>query len=408
MTLKFMKEKLKRQTKQNIEFVKKCLRRSARILYFKKIENCSPVKYLHILGHSELKFNEVLVDTINSNELPFFKKEHMFVTPHWDVYYALRKHDNIYFISKWNAQVLNKLGDYGRWIFIHALNLTQNEIANISRDVAVRIVWRTWGHDMINYRKLIQEENDIKQKKVLEKSYLNIKKFYAIGGAGIDRININECIGESRFFVMPYSFADILDEFKEKTACYNQTIKILVGHYAARGDRLLESLEQLLKFRNEDIQIYLITSYATLDKEYLKDVYKYALDKFGDKVVFIDKFLPRNDYYRFLQSIDIAIMDQLGSSALANIAWLLFFDKKICVNRNGIIKKAFDIYGLDYVITDDISNMKYEDFIKPIHNSYSQKYDLICHDKKENLEYWRIILDSLKQAEKGAPEDAKN
>lgn len=384
-------------TNRAFRFAKKCLRRSCKYFYVRRIEKCESVNYLHILGHCELKFNKTLVEEINISVFPFKKEEHLFITPHWDVYFALKKYDNVYFVSKWNAERLNQLAYLGEWIFFHSLNFDQNERSKILETVASRIIWRTWGHDIINYKKYICEEINPDKKEILKKSYAVIRRFYAIGGGNeIDLININESIGSVKFFRMPYSFDNIPDEFKMNKERKSGPVRILVGHYASRGDRLLECLAKLIKFKNEDIQIYLITSYADNDREYVNEVRKFAIKNFGNKVVFIDQFLPKMDYIRFLQSIDIALMDQIGSAALGNIAWLVYFDKKIFLNRTGIIKKAFDIHNIVYRFTDEIESISYEEFIEPVNNSNLNRHELQVHDRYDNLKCWEKLFEELR------------
>ncbi len=399
--LKYYKVSAYRNLRNLFRLLKKGICRSCKIFYCRNLEKYNSVNYLHVLGHCELKFNKSLVDEINRNEFPFNNKEHLFITPHWDVYFALRQYKNVFYVDKWNARELNRLSYLGKWIFIHALNFNEYERSMISEEVAPRIIWRTWGHDITNYPRAIVNEKNTTQKIILEKAYMVIKQFYAIGGGNdVDLININESIGRVKYFRMPYSFDIILDEFKVEKKSENRSVRILVGHYASRGDRLLECLTYLRKFKEKAIKIYLITSYADNDKEYVNLVRKYARENYGEKVIFIDKFLPKIEYVRFLQSIDIAIMDQMGSAALGNIAWLLYFDKKIFLNRKGILKKAFEMHNLVYSFTDEIESMSYEEFIKPVKNSQESKKDIQFHDKTENLECWNKIFKEIENSQK--------
>ena len=63
---------------------------------------------------------------------------------------------------------------------------------------------------------------------------------------------------------------------------------------------------------------------------------------------------------------DVIIFDGPRSYALGNINLLIYLRKKLFVNRNGIIRKTFDLTGIPYCLTDELENMTYDELKEPL------------------------------------------
>ena len=88
-------------------------------------------------------------------------------------------------------------------------------------------------------------------------------------------------------------------------------------------------------------------------------------------------------------------MDQEKSAALDNIEWLLYFDKKIFLNRNGVLYNAFCSFGIKCEDAKNIEMMSFEEFVEPLVNDKEKTKIVAHHSKKENQKMWNIFLRQL-------------
>lgn len=373
-----------------MNILEKTVRRVQKYLYNEKINFDKNYKYVHVFMQNDFKFNLPLAQEISNDIKPFSQKDTLIITPHWNVYYLVKKNSNAFYLPQITAEEINALGRMCDWIFIHALNFQEDEILNIDREIAPKIIWRTWGHDVIDYNKAIKnssEKNRIKLQKVKNR----ILSFRAIAGENdVDLLNIRKKIGKIDFLFMPYTFKDVVFEKKKKE---EKITNILIGHSGFKSERLIENLEAISHFKDEKICVYLILSYG--EEEYIKETEIRAKEIFKDKVHILKEFIKLNDYLILLQSVDVAIMDQIKSAALGNIELLVYFDKKLFLNPNGIIHEAFDLNELPYGNTDEICTMSFGEFSKPVQYDPTKKERIQYRGRKENLELWANLLEEI-------------
>ena len=107
---------------------------------------------------------------------------------------------------------------------------------------------------------------------------------------------------------------------------------MLLGHSGIQNDNHISILKELKKFEDKKLHINLVLSYG--DDIYVASVIDYVKKTWReDKVTINTKKMSAQDYYSFLKSMDIAILDGKKSYALGNIEALLFFKKTIYLNN---------------------------------------------------------------------------
>lgn len=320
------------------------------------------VKFLHIFLHDGLGFVSKYIDMLNNEHEFFNKDEHLFLTNQPRIYETLKHYENIYFVE--DAKSINKYGDLGEWIIIHALNLSIIQLLSIKRKYAKKIIWRTWGHDV----KVLPYKNNLLKnivKLVYNFLYRNkIKQFYAVGCASdVDVVKIKSFFGNIRTVRIHYSFVknrlnnlqSIFDNMHQ-----SDCLKVLLGHSGCDTDNHIELLYKLKPYKDENMQIFLPLTYG--DSKYINQVISTAKNIFAEKVTVIDKHIPYYDYAKFISGIDVAIMDQTHSAALGNINLLAFFKKKIFVNKNGDLAKALLDKNCEVYTTEDIGKISFDSF----------------------------------------------
>lgn len=338
---------------------------------------------VHFLMQYDFKFYKSLFYEMKKYPDIFDVKKNIFFTPHWNVYYELKDIGNIKYIPKCGISQINYYGQKAQWIIIHALNFNLEELENIDENIRGKIIWRTWGHDVP-----IKNNNE----EYIKKWTNIIGDFYEIcGGNVIDKINLENYVKIKRFCVLPYCFNDV--QIKSKNECKKTCVNVLINHSGHRSENIIQNIKRLEHFADKNIVINIILSYG--DEMYIKEVEKYVKCNTRLKCNIIKKFMPIQEYIEFLDTMDIAVMDQVKSAALDNIEWLLFLRKKLFLNCNGIIYKSFNSYGVNCGRTIDIDNMSYDDFIEPLDNDEKKIKEIAHHNEKENLMMWSDAINSL-------------
>jgi dTDP-N-acetylfucosamine:lipid II N-acetylfucosaminyltransferase len=114
---------------------------------------------------------------------------------------------------------------------------------------------------------------------------------------------------------------------------HGSTKNILIGNSADPSNNHFEILEMLSDFCNEDISIYCPLSYYG-DQEYIGMVIKKGLEVFGDKFKPLTTMMTTQDYAKFLNNMDISIMNHYRQQGLGNIIPLLFLGKKVFIRSD--------------------------------------------------------------------------
>lgn len=358
-----------------------------------------PYKYAHIFYHYELNFSKRVIQFIQQYQIENGIEENKFFTPFESVYEAFKESSNIELLKVKNprsAEAINIVGKYADWIFLHNIG-ERKSILKIRPSYLKKIIWRTWGGDRIlikNYSGNILRRG--KNKVINEIIRFRIKRFKAIGVSNlIDEIELSKSFGRLNFVRMPYSsefsysmLMSIKQNIKKK-----ECVNIMIGHSAFEEDKHIEITNMLDCFRDRNIRLYYVISYG--NQEYKKKLKKYACDSWKEKAVFIEEYMSSEEYAKFLADMDIAFLTAPYSNALGNIGLLLFFDKKIFLDKNGIIAQGFLSANVPFFDYRDIVNMDYEEFICPVDYSNADK-DKLSYPKNYNInEKWDLIFNML-------------
>lgn len=112
------------------------------------------------------------------------------------------------------------------------------------------------------------------------------------------------------FYPNPVNY-NLLDNIMavEKTedgCAKNRALRILVGNSASPTTNHFEALNILAKMKNSlPMQIFCPLSYG--DPQYARKVFEVGREVFGDSFVPLTRFMPPEEYSKFLSDIDIAI-----------------------------------------------------------------------------------------------------
>lgn len=132
----------------------------------------------------------------------------------------------------------------------------------------------------------------------------------------------------------------------------NSNINILLGNSADPTNHHIEVLQNLEKYKNENIQIFAPLSYG--DDVYAKDVMIYGHKLFGNKFIALTDFMPLNKYIEFLSEIDIAIFNHRRQQAFGTIICLIGIGKKVYLHPDSTINIVMKEHNLKVFDTTNI------------------------------------------------------
>jgi len=168
----------------------------------------------------------------------------------------------------------------------------------------------------------------------------------------------------------------------------------MIAHSAHQYLHHKEILDKLSIYKDENIIISLPLVYGNY--EYSKDVEEYAKHIFSDKVEIIRERMTPIDYLRYIKTVDVGIFDQVHQSGLGNLYYLIYMDKKLYLNKDGILKCAFLLEGSYIETTDKLGLESYDDFIKENDSQERAKlYVKFLLNEKNQFDMWKSTFDAL-------------
>lgn len=140
-------------------------------------------------------------------------------------------------------------------------------------------------------------------------------------------------------------------------------IAIQIGNSATATNNHIYIMEKLAKFREENIKIFVPLSYG--EAGYADKVIKIGTEIFGDKFVAMTDFMETQEYYQFMDQMDIALFGIRRQQALGNIMALLYLGKKVFLKNHSIVQHyAKHICHCNIWDIDEITSMDYHEFIQ--------------------------------------------
>ncbi|MFY4783609.1 TDP-N-acetylfucosamine:lipid II N-acetylfucosaminyltransferase [Aliarcobacter butzleri] len=153
------------------------------------------------------------------------------------------------------------------------------------------------------------------------------------------------------------------------------TTNIQLGNSADTSNNHIDVLNQLKKYKNENIKIYTPLSYG--NQEYSKEVITYGEELFKDKFIQLTEFMPFYKYLEFLGGIDISIFAHKRQQAMGNIITLLGLGKKVYLRQDittwqFFLEKEIKVYNIDNIELELISEQIKKQNQKKIKDYFSE------------------------------------
>jgi len=348
-------------------------------------------KYIHLIYRNEVKFSHSLVSFINEPSVGLCPEQHIFVTPHKKVYEELKCYGNV-FLDTDSVCLINKYAPKCDWIICHSF-YDFKDVFKIKHKYLKKILFRYWGGGFgFQYKKgqIAQNLVKIPANIILKKRF---ESFAAIGIAKkVDILNLENSIKTGRFYHMPYARLradEILNDAKNNPPEKDGILNIALYHRGTFEGNHIEILKKLERF-GDKIRVYVPLSYG--DAEYIEKIKKYIKENCKDNVIIVDKFMEYEEYVQFINKMDVGIFDCTTSTALGNITVYIFLQKKLLLNRNGVIKKAFDEENIPHSFVDDLDTISFEELSEILYYPENADYDLLPVGKAKGMVAWKKIM----------------
>ncbi len=202
--------------------------------------------------------------------------------------------------------------------------------------------WVMWGGDLYVYQ-LGERNRKWKLREFFRRPVIK-NMGYLVNGTPGDVDLARQWYGAKGEHICCFNYPSNIYKHYEIEPKVNETINIQVGNSADPANQHLEIFNQLERFKDQNIKIFVVLSYGNQD--YAEKVIDQGKKIFGEKVIAITDMMPFDKYLDFLASIDIAIFNHKRQQAFGNTITLLGLGKKVFLNKESTLNRVFDDFGI--------------------------------------------------------------
>ena len=190
-------------------------------------------KYVHLLWRNEVKFNGPIVQMIDDPQNGFQIEDHVFITPHVNVYEALKDYGNVK-LDDSGKNLFNVYAECCNWIISHSIRSIW-DVLTIKKKNLHKIIWRSWGGYIAGFRLHDGQVFQNAAKRLINGYYTRmVNGFAAIGYANVvDVVDIRKTFKDISLYRMPYATRgryDILAETMKLPPREDGYVHVLLGH----------------------------------------------------------------------------------------------------------------------------------------------------------------------------------
>lgn len=265
-------------------------------------------------------------------------------------------------------------------------------------------VWVMWGIDLYSWKR---NQKEIKAyfinylNKYIRKNINNVVAIFPTDIKNYRNIFQNK---KSTVFYAPYPISkNGFLELENKNSDRKRTsgeIWIQVGNNANSFNNHLEILEELKKFKNEKIRLFIPMSYGNdwhnkIDN-YKEIVERTAIEYFGEeKVTILRNLMPNDEYNKFLDQIDIIIIATNRQNALGNILKVLYSGGKAFLSEKNSLYDFFSKENIFIEKFETIKDLTFEEFKLPTSNNALKFWMKKNYYPSNNVLFWNNIFKSF-------------
>ena len=307
--------------------------------------------------------------------------------------------------------VLDAIEQYD-YIVFHSLFINGPLLKKMAMTSRIRkkIVWIEWGYDLFDWK--------VKVNSIRARAYRyygriirsRCNSFVAILPNDIEYYKKRFPKATAEIFTAPYCGPDIPDHLKNHTERCQLTesrnsgepIYIQIGNRAYRKLNHMKVLDQLARFKDENIKLLIPLSYGST--KYADMVQSRAEELFPGKTICLREFMPEKEYFELLNRVDIAIISSHRQIALGNIYCFIINNAKIYMPEQSELFSFFTEKGVPIQKCEDLDGCTFDelisDYIIEDEDAYNSYIDRISN-MNQNVADWRYIYDNLRKKVEG-------
>lgn len=205
------------------------------------------------------------------------------------------------------------------------------------------------------------------------------------------------CQPQARWF-LGMIWSDTFDNIAFRPSRVDQDMgkRFLVGNSATRTNRHIEVFEQLSKFVNMNIVVFVPLSYG--DDAYREEVIVEGKRLLGKSFRPLLNFMDYAEYAELLGTISVAFFNNNRQQGMGNIITLLAQGAKVYLSDEGPMLKDFTKDGFHVFSIKDSANLSYNEIVSFDEKARSENMERGSFAKwhDEAVGRWRAIFESLR------------
>lgn len=224
-----------------------------------------------------------------------------------------------------------------------------------------KTVWVIWGFDLYD---IATKKQSYRQSLYFILKKMLVRKIPYVVSRSPDYKRLQRWYGSSAIHINVeplYSGGIIGVAPRHSRDNASQPFNIILGNSATETNRHLNALELLSKYKDGNIKIHIPLSYG--DPQYAEIVKTKARSIFGEKVVFLEKFMPPEEYRKYLTQMDIGIFNNNRQQALGNLSYLFATGAKIYLNKDSALWEYITELNFSVHQINNLGEICYEEFV---------------------------------------------
>lgn len=302
-------------------------------------------RYVHLMFND--KFNKPFVDFLNRH---FDPSEHLVLCKRWFSEHPFPTGPNVVEVATFRG--LDFSVPTLRQVICHSV--FDPEIVDLlyeNRQWLEKSVWIVWGGDL--YQAPRDEKNDY------------VRGHFHGHWAGVDFPLVRERYGAQGWncrvayqFPIRKEMLDRVVALRSSKAAHGGLIRVQVNNSC--HESTIPVLKALARFRDRDLVVRTIVSYGNLQAK--DEVLQVGRELFGSRFEVIDEFMSAEQYARWLDEIDILVLNQPRQQGVGNTMASMYLGKKIFI-RSDVTTFGFNDMGARVYDSLAIPSISWEDFV---------------------------------------------
>lgn len=311
---------------------------------------------------------------------------------------------------KYNLDILALMKHYD-YIVFHSFCITNGLALYLFLHLKYcrkHIIWIEWGYDLYDFQ--LDNNSQLKNrityyiKKIVRE---NVNSVICIFPPDCDYFKEKFPKSKARVFYAPYlddgsnrreyQYTPSISRLKE-TKKKGDPIYIQIGHNGQKQLNHLKALKVLSKFKDENIMLVLSLSYGA-EPQYIDQINQYLENVFPGKFILLKNFVTKEEYFKIIQRIDIAIFYTYRQTGLSNIYEMINNNVKLFMPEGSVMKEYFCSLGIPIESIETIETQNFRQFSSTIEwGELTGPKEFIdgLNDYDKLLKYWIDIYDELR------------